>query len=151
MQIQDFPGGPVVKNLPANRGDMGSITGPEIPHATEQQSLSATTTDSLHPKAHTLKQEKPEQWKACAPQLMSSPHSPQLKKAHMQQWTPSTAKNSFINFFLKKNAISILSPGDPINLGDHYRTQKREEMWPRGKSHPSPPCHLYSTPGKGRK
>ena len=61
MQIQDFPGGPVVKNLPANRGDMGSIPGPEIPHATEQQSLSATTTDSLHPKAHTLKQEKPEQ------------------------------------------------------------------------------------------
>ena len=26
-----FPGGPVVKNLPANVGDMGSIPGPERP------------------------------------------------------------------------------------------------------------------------
>ena len=25
----DFPGGPVVKNLPANAGDTGSIPGPE--------------------------------------------------------------------------------------------------------------------------
>ena len=28
MDNQDFPGGPVVKNLPANAGDMGSIPGP---------------------------------------------------------------------------------------------------------------------------
>ena len=27
MQIQDFPGGPVVKNLPANTGDTGSVPG----------------------------------------------------------------------------------------------------------------------------
>ena len=27
----DFPGGTVVKNLPANAGDMGSIPGPEDP------------------------------------------------------------------------------------------------------------------------
>ena len=34
----DFPGGPVVKNLPCNAGDMVSITGWEtrIPHAMEQ-------------------------------------------------------------------------------------------------------------------
>ena len=31
-----FPGGPVVKNLPANAGDTGLIPGPEIPHASEQ-------------------------------------------------------------------------------------------------------------------
>ena len=29
---RDFPEGPVVKNLPANTGDMGSIPGPERPH-----------------------------------------------------------------------------------------------------------------------
>ena len=32
----DFPGGPVVKNLPANAGDMGSIPGPRgfpMPHS----------------------------------------------------------------------------------------------------------------------
>ena len=26
-QVRDFPGGPVVKNLPANAGDTGSISG----------------------------------------------------------------------------------------------------------------------------
>ena len=29
---QDFPGGAVVKNLPANAGDMGSIPGPGRSH-----------------------------------------------------------------------------------------------------------------------
>ena len=28
MKGQNFPGGPVVKNLPANAGDLGSVTGP---------------------------------------------------------------------------------------------------------------------------
>ena len=42
----DFPGGTVVKNLPANAGDMGSIPGPgRFPDATEQLSLCATTTE----------------------------------------------------------------------------------------------------------
>ena len=33
----DFPGGPVVKNLPCNTGNMGSIPGQgtKIPHAME--------------------------------------------------------------------------------------------------------------------
>ena len=29
---RDFPGGSVVKNLPANAGDMGSISGPGRSH-----------------------------------------------------------------------------------------------------------------------
>ena len=29
---EDFPGGPVVKNLPCNAGDMGSIPGPGRSH-----------------------------------------------------------------------------------------------------------------------
>ena len=41
-----FPGGAVVKNPPANAGDMGSSPGPgKIPHAAEQLSLCATTTE----------------------------------------------------------------------------------------------------------
>ena len=32
VKRQDFPGGIVVKNLPANAGNMGSISGPEIFH-----------------------------------------------------------------------------------------------------------------------
>ena len=39
--LSDFPGGPVVKNLPCNAGDAGSIPGQgtKIPYATEQPSL----------------------------------------------------------------------------------------------------------------
>ena len=43
----DFPGGPVVKNLPSNAGDAGSIPGwgTKIPHAEGQLTPCATTTD----------------------------------------------------------------------------------------------------------
>ena len=43
----DFPGGAVVKNLPSNAGDMGSIPGwgTKIPHATGQLNPRATTTE----------------------------------------------------------------------------------------------------------
>ena len=46
----DFPGGPVVKNLPYNAGDLGSIPGQgtKIPHATGQLSPRATTTELAH-------------------------------------------------------------------------------------------------------
>ena len=38
---QDFPGGPVVKKLPCNAGDVGSMLcpGTKTPHATEQLGL----------------------------------------------------------------------------------------------------------------
>ena len=41
---RDFPGGPMVKNLPANAGDASSIPGPgtKIPQALEQLSLHTT-------------------------------------------------------------------------------------------------------------
>ena len=37
--------------------------------------------------------EKPQQWEARAPQPESSPSSPQLEKACVEQWRLSTAKN----------------------------------------------------------
>ena len=48
--VRDFLGGPVVKNLPYSAGDMGSIPGKgfNIPHAAEQLSLRAATTEPLH-------------------------------------------------------------------------------------------------------
>ena len=41
---RDFPGGPVVKNLPCHAGDAGSIPGQgtKIPHAEKQLNLHAT-------------------------------------------------------------------------------------------------------------
>ena len=46
---RDFTGGPVVKNLPCNAGDMGSIPdqGTKIPHAAEQLSSCTTTRKSV--------------------------------------------------------------------------------------------------------
>ena len=57
----DFPGGPVVKNLPANAGDMGSIPGLGRFHMPRGQlNLCTTTTQPAHlePK---LPNEKPPQ------------------------------------------------------------------------------------------
>ena len=49
-QPEGFPGGPMVKNLPANARDEGSISGSgtTIPNAVEQLSLCATTTESMN-------------------------------------------------------------------------------------------------------
>ena len=47
---RNFPGGPVVKNLPPNARDKGSSPGQgtKIPHALGQLSLYATTTELMH-------------------------------------------------------------------------------------------------------
>ena len=78
---RDFPGGTVVKNPPANAGDMGSSPGPGRSHmpqsnkacapqllslrsrAREPQRLSlrATTTEARVPRARAPQQEKPPQ------------------------------------------------------------------------------------------
>ena len=91
--IQDFPGGTVVKNLPANAGDTGSSPGPGRSHtprnneAHAPQLLSlrsrghklqllsprATTTEARIPRARAPQQEKPPQWEACASQQRVAP------------------------------------------------------------------------------
>ena len=55
IKRRDFPGGPVVKNLPFHTGDVGSIPGwrTKIPHATEKLSLHATTKTQCSQKAKT--------------------------------------------------------------------------------------------------
>ena len=47
LKNRDFPGGPVVKNLPCNAGDaiLISYRGTKIPDATEQLSPSTTATE----------------------------------------------------------------------------------------------------------
>ena len=100
----DFPGGPMVKNLPASTGYVGSILGPGRSHCCE------TTTEPvfyrvckpqlLKPacsRACAPQQEKPLPWEACTPQLESGSHSPQLEKGWAQQQRPSTAKHKYIS------------------------------------------------------
>ena len=68
-----FPGSPVVKNLPSNAGDMGSIPGQgtKIPHAAGQLSPRATTTAlmRLNKRACVPQTTEPTLPGACAPQL----------------------------------------------------------------------------------
>ena len=51
--LEDFPGGPLAKNLPCNAGGAGSIPGQktEIPHVVEQLSPQAVTTEFECPGA----------------------------------------------------------------------------------------------------
>ena len=44
------------------------------------------------PRACAPQKEKSLQWEAHTLQLHSSPHSPQLEKAHSEQWRPSAAE-----------------------------------------------------------
>ena len=72
----DLPGGPVVKNLPYNAGDVGLIPGQgtKIPHAAGQLSPRATTTEltrcklqsprALEPMRHNYRAHAP--WSLCA-------------------------------------------------------------------------------------
>ena len=50
MVSRNFSAGSVVKNLPCNVGDAGSIPGQgtKIPHAVKQLSLQAATTEPAH-------------------------------------------------------------------------------------------------------
>ena len=88
MGAGGFPGGSVVKNLPANAGDEFDPWPGKIPHAAEQLSLCATTidiepvhssgaaaTEPMHYRACAPQRETPPQWEACVPQIGKSPHS----------------------------------------------------------------------------
>ena len=88
-----FPGGAVIRNLPANAGDKGSSPGlgrshmPQSNWAREPQLLSlrvwslcsATREAATVRDPHTA--------------MKRGPHSPQLEKALTQKQRPNTAKN----------------------------------------------------------
>ena len=56
----NFPGGPLVKNLPSNVGDVHSIPGrgTKIPRAVGQLSPCTTTTEPAHSGAHAPQLER---------------------------------------------------------------------------------------------
>ena len=63
-QAWNFPGGPVVNNLPSEAGDLGSIPGwgTKIPHATGQVGLHAASC-SEEPECHSEDPEEPKKKK----------------------------------------------------------------------------------------
>ena len=59
MTPEDFPGGSVVENPPANAGDKGLIPCPGRSHnILEELSSRATTTEARAARAHALQREK---------------------------------------------------------------------------------------------
>ena len=70
----DFPGDPVVKNLPAKAGNTGSIPG-----LGRSYTLQGNYWVRVLYLAHEQQQEKPLQWEGWALQLESNPHSWQLE------------------------------------------------------------------------
>ena len=82
---QGFPGGAVVKNPPANAGDMGSSPGPGRSHMPQSKKpmrhnywacpLEPTSHNYwvCAPRARAPQQEKPLQWEAHAPQWRVAP------------------------------------------------------------------------------
>ena len=76
----DFPGGSVVKNLPANAGDTVQFLGQKIPHVSEQRGPRGTTTESVFQSlgvtttdVHAPQQDKPSQQEASAPPQRGAP------------------------------------------------------------------------------
>lgn len=59
----------------------------------------------MHPRAHAVQQQKPQQGEGCAPKLESWPGSLYLEKALVQKGRPSEAKNKINNFFFIKGLI----------------------------------------------
>ena len=78
--MRDFPGGPVVKNLPYNAGDVGLIPGQvtKIPNAAGQQSPCATNTEL------TCLNER-----ACVPQTTEPTH-PGARMPQLERENPHT-------------------------------------------------------------
>ena len=89
---KEFSVGPVVRNLPANVGDMGSIPGLRRFHMLRSKQACVPQLSSLCSRACTAQQEKPPQGDAHSLQLKSGFHSLQLEKAHAATKTEQKSK-----------------------------------------------------------
>ena len=121
----------MVKNLPANAGDTGSI--PVLGRsymlwcnwARAPQLLSLYSKpwepQLLKPpwlRAHALQQEKPLQWKACTPQLESNPCLLQPEKSpHRNEDPTQPKKNKYFFFLIKISKIFLF----------HEKSRKMEQ------------------------
>ena len=86
--LRDFPGGVVLKNLPASAENRGLMPGPgKMSHAAGRLNLCA-----LEPVLHNKRCRHGEKQ---ALQLESSPRLQQLEKAPKQQGRPSAAENKY--------------------------------------------------------
>ena len=97
MKTKDwgFPGGLVVKNLPANAGDMGSIPGfRRIPHTSEKLSLCATSTEATRPRTCVSHR------RSLCTARESSPHCNWRKPSHSNEDPEQSKIHTYIHTFL---------------------------------------------------
>ena len=101
----------MVKNPPANAGDMGSIPGlgTRIPHAGKLSQCS-TTTEPTHSRANSSQEEKPAQWEAHPPQLESRLASLQLEKS------PRAATRSLCMARKTQHSFIVVQPLSHVRL-----------------------------------
>ena len=91
---RDLPGGPVVKNPPANAGDTGLIPGPgrsHMPRSTEVRAPQLLKPAHLEPLLCNKRSHRKEKPTHCSEE---QPSLPTTEKAGAQQQRPSTAKNN---------------------------------------------------------
>ena len=105
LQLEGFPGGAVVENLPANAGDTGSSPGlggshmPRSNWAREPQLL------SLHVWSLCSATREATIVRGPRTAMQSGPRLPQLEKALEQKRRPNTAKNKINKNKLKTNYL----------------------------------------------
>ena len=146
-KIRGFLGGSVVKNPPANAGDVGLIPDPGRPHKPQSNWAQAPKLLSLCPKACELQRLSP---RALEPGLLNkrSHHDekPQLsatREKSAQQPRPSTAKTK-----IKRHIPSF-------ELATSFLTMRRLQMFgtftPNSLTEPSRNTFLFHTPSSLRK
>ena len=121
----DFPGGAEVKNPPANAGYTGSSPGLVRSHRSPSNKARApqllsprvTTTEACAPRACAPQREATTMRSRCTT-TKSSPRSPQLEKACVQQRRPNAAKyiHTYIYTYIH-TYIKLLEENIRVNHG----------------------------------
>ena len=146
--IFSAPGGAVDRNLPANAGDTGLISGLGRVHMPQSNRAHAPQLLSLRPKARARQPEKTLQQEALSPQVESSPahgnqkkpacsdeHKPQTKYIHKictfstQEQTVHQEWGTFIihtNYFL----VSLMNTEFPDNCPFWASLNKQPSVFP---------------------
>ena len=100
-----FPGGPVVKNPPANAGDMGSIPGSGRSHVMQGNWARVPQVLSLCSGAHKSQLLKPTHPRAHAPQQEKSAHHDERKPTCSSE---DPAQPKTIPKYRKENALAYI-------------------------------------------
>ena len=137
-----FPDDLLVRDLPANAGDMGLIPdlgGSHLPHNDQAHVPQLLSLDSrawelqlpkpTYPRAWAPQEQKPLQRKACAPKLECAPTLCTGEKPS-RQWRPSTAKNKqmrkkqTVNQYVAPSKVKFSLPSKQSLLGMQKSNKK---------------------------